>query len=147
MYALAGVGAAMWALGGSNIWPKKAWRRWLWPIVAGIAAVGFGAGYWRAISLALLMAASAHLGYSPERKSDVQIAATGISYGLALWPILWGQWLLMLLTPLSLCCAFYCGMRLSLRWNWIPWKGVELLVGFLQGFWLAWALLRLPSLS
>ncbi len=139
IYLLAGVGAICWVIGGAG-W--KPMRRWLWPLIAATAALAFGTGYWRATLLAALMAASHHLGYSPERKSAAWIALTGLSFGLCLAPLMWPEGRHIVRAAALMLVIFCGGMLASLKWNRIPWKGIESLTGFAQGTLIAWSLLR-----
>lgn len=139
LWALPGVGWVCWRLGGSG---KKWIRRFAWPLVIVVIAVSFGTALFLALVMGLCLIVSHSLGYSPERTSPVVRAGIGLSFGYALLPILWPSPWLAVSSGLVLMSWFCGSMAVSRKYNWFTWGWVEGGVGFLQGWYVAAALLR-----
>lgn len=141
IWVLAPIGAACWMLGGTNVWPGKLWRRALWPIIAGVTVVSFGHAWWLAGLMAVGMFGAHTLPYSPERHGRAFQWGVGFLCGLALAPGLYPLWGPILSAALTIGFALPVGLTLGLN-NWWTHKWTEGMVGWLQGGFLAWALLH-----
>lgn len=132
VWALVGVGAACWAIGGGG--PKWT-RRYLWPSVLLIVAVLFRLGWWRALLGTGLVSGAAHLGYG-DSSSSARRVLVFLSIGLSVAPFGVPVW-----CGLSMGAALWAFWFSSQRVNQFTWKWWELTAGALQGFAVASALL------
>ncbi len=139
LWALPGVGWVCWRLGGSG---QKWIRRFAWPIVIAFLAFRHGIIWWCSIVAGCSLLLVHSLGYSTERiRLDVR-AGIGLSFGYALLPILWSSPWLASTSGLVLMSWFLGSMAASRRFNWFTHGWVEGGIGFLQGWYVAAALLR-----
>ena len=139
LWALPGIGWACWRLGGSG---QKWIRRFAWPVAIAFLAYLHGITLLYSIAMGCLLSLSHSLGYSPERTPPLVRAAIGLSFGYALLPILWSSPWLAASSGLVLMSWFLGSMAASRKYNWFTWGWVEGGVGFLQGWYVALALLK-----
>lgn len=124
VWALVGIGAACWALGGAG---QKWVRRYVWPVILGASALVSGIGLMRSMLGLASTSAVLHLGYGDSAK-PVQRAVVFFLYGCCLIPFGVPWWFgFVTMGLLSI------GFQLSRRLNWFTWKWWELTAGALQG--------------
>jgi len=131
VWALVGIGAACWAIGGGG--PKWV-RRYLWPSILGIVGLLF-TGSWLSVLGAACLSGACHLGYG-EGTSTAWRVIVWSSYGFALIPFGVPWWFGLITAGILTGCWW-----LSRTYNWITWKWWELTAGALQGFAVAQRLL------
>lgn len=130
---LPAVGAILWYWGGcgARCHPglpplNKAWRRYVWPVIAGLALYLNHFTWLEAGIVAGAMMIVNSLGYGEDKKWWYRIVvalALGLPFmALILWP--WPLLTLVVFIPLYI---------LSLRHDWMTWGVVEAAVGATQG--------------
>lgn len=139
------VGGIFWFLGGRGAdldydkdVPKlhKAWRRVVWPIIAGIVALLNGVPLmWAAATSAGLIGALS-LGYG-EGKNWIYRIVVALALGAPFMFIHHSA-----VYPLATLLTFVPLHWLSLKKNWMTWPVVEAMVGAVQGACLALAVLK-----
>ena len=125
------IGALCFSIGGTGY---KWVRRFLGPILIAALLYIFGVPAWQTVVFGGSSAAVFSLGYGDSKNWLVR-ALVGIVYGLTILSLgpIW-------VAPLIMLFVFTGQMWLSQRWNWYPWKWVELSTGFAHGSLACWAL-------
>lgn len=123
------LGWALYALGGTT-W--KGWRRYVYPLVLGLALFWHGTAWWAAALTAGCFSAVCHLGYGDAHAWPWRVLV-GLLMGLSLAPLggPWGVWLVP-------SAAFLLTFWVSRRWDAWPWKLSEGLVGLTHAITAAW---------
>ncbi len=130
---LPAVGAILWYWGGCGerchpgLWPlNKAWRRYVWPVIAGLALYINHVTWLEAgIVTAGLMIVNS-LGYGDAKPWWYRILVA-LELGLPFMAVILWPW------PLLTLVVFIPLYVLSLRHNWMTWGVVEAAVGATQG--------------
>ena len=132
VWALIGVGAALWAIGGSG--PKWA-RRYLWPSVVAAAAVSVHLPVISIVVGWVGMVFAHSLGYG-DKKMDIERISAFFALGACLFPFQVSVWGVTAVFMTAILC-----WELTNRIHHFQHKYFELAIGASQGAVIAWSFL------
>ena len=116
-----------WLAGGRGWWPGKAWRRYLWPLAAGIALFWAGIGLGRAIGVSVGLGVVNSLPYGDSTPAWLRPVVFA-SYAL---PSAWlsTKYLLpLLLVSAGFLSLWFWLSRKIQAWTWTTWEALSGLI-------------------
>jgi hypothetical protein len=131
------VGGVLWYLGGYGCGDdgipdeglpnlRKAWRRWVWPLIVGIYLLCQGIPFLRLTTIFSTLVVALHLGYGEDYKWW-QRAVVGFLLGVPIVLVDW-NWIWPIATLLTFIPMYW----LSRRYTWMDWRVVEAATGAVQ---------------